>query len=190
MRTKTELRKKLLEARLSISPEQMVKLQDLIIIQFQKLDLPFLHLIHAYVPLSNRNEPNPDPLVRSLKFSNPGLKVAAPKMATDQLLVHLEVNDDTRWIENRWGIAEPISGQEIVAAEVDLVFVPLLGFDLKGNRIGYGKGYYDTFLKECKPDVIKIGLSILPPIYESFPVDSWDQPLDYCITPQRIYAFT
>jgi 5-formyltetrahydrofolate cyclo-ligase len=67
--------------------------------------------------------------------------------------------------------------------------VPLLAFDIKGNRVGYGKGFYDKFLSECKPETIKIGLSFFDAeeIVEDTSIK--DIQLDYCVTPNRIYKF-
>ena len=64
---------------------------------------------------------------------------------------------------NDWGIDEPKGGKIISPDKIDVVFVPLLACDYRGNRIGYGGGYYDRFLAQCKPDVLKIGLSFFPP---------------------------
>lgn len=190
MRTKQELRKQLLNARMSVNPVQIEKNQDLLLIQFQQLDIPFLQNIHTYVPILERNEPDPDPLVRWLQFTNPGMQVVVPKMFDGQSLVHIHVSDETNWMVNAWGIPEPTDGPLVDPADLDLIFVPLLGFDRVGNRIGYGKGFYDRFLKDCRTDALKIGLSFLPPVEESFSVDPWDFPLDYCLTPEEIYAFT
>lgn len=190
MRTKTELRKQLLNARMSVSPVQIEKNQDLLLIQLQQIPLPFVQYIHTYIPVLERNEPDPDPLVRWLQFSNPGAQIVVPKMIDQQELIHIQVDDETRWVLNPWGITEPEKGTQIEPKDLDLIFVPLLGFDRLGNRIGYGKGFYDRFLKACRPDTIKIGLSFLPPVEESFIVDPWDYPLDYSLTPEAFYAFT
>lgn len=189
MRSKQELRKELLKARTSISPLQLEKDQDLLLIQFQKLELPFLQSVHMYVPIIEKNEPDPDPLVRYLEFKYPGLQVAVPKMH-QETLIHLQIDDQTNWVSNSWGIPEPLDGEQLMPEYFDLIFVPLLGFDLQGNRIGYGKGFYDRFLAQCRPDALKIGLSFLPPVQETFNVDPWDYSLNYCLTPQEIYAFT
>ena len=73
--------------------------------------------------------------------------------------------------------------------EIDLVLVPLLAFDKNGYRVGYGKGYYDKFLSNCRPDVIKIGLSFFDAVDEIEDIDDYDLPLNFCVTPQRLYDF-
>jgi len=71
-----------------------------------------------------------------------------------------------------------------------VVFIPLLAFDTKGNRVGYGAGFYDNMLAKCKPNCIKVGLSffdteknLIEGVFEG------DIPLDYCVTPTQIYTF-
>ncbi|MEZ0130689.1 5-formyltetrahydrofolate cyclo-ligase, partial [Flavobacterium sp. LBUM151] len=58
-----------------------------------------------------------------------------------------------------------------------------------GNRIGYGKGFYDKFLAECKPETIKIGLSFFEAVNQIDDVFESDVKLDYCVTPLKIYTF-
>ncbi|MNY64409.1 5-formyltetrahydrofolate cyclo-ligase family protein [compost metagenome] len=70
-----------------------------------------------------------------------------------------------------------------------MVFVPLLAFDIHGNRIGYGKGFYDKFLAECKPETIKIGLSFFEAVNQIDDVFESDIKLDYCVAPEKIYQF-
>ena len=74
-------------------------------------------------------------------------------------------------------------------SKIDVVFVPLLAFDKNGHRIGYGKGYYDKFLSSCKPDIIKIGLSFYEAEEAFQDVYPSDIPLDYCVTPKKVYRF-
>ena len=69
------------------------------------------------------------------------------------------------------------------------MLLPLLAFDSKGNRVGYGKGFYDLFLSKCKPDVVKIGLSFFDTEEIIEDVFLEDIRLDYCITPDTIVKF-
>ncbi|MDQ3180555.1 MAG: 5-formyltetrahydrofolate cyclo-ligase, partial [Acidobacteriota bacterium] len=78
---------------------------------------------------------------------------------------------------------------ELIETEkIDIVLVPLLCFDRKGFRVGYGKGFYDRFLKNCRTDCLKIGLSYFAPIKEISDVQDFDVRLDFSITPEEIFT--
>ena len=72
---------------------------------------------------------------------------------------------------------------------IDVVFVPLLAYDKLGNRVGYGKGFYDKFLSECKPGVVKIGLSFFEPEELIEDLFETDVKLDFCVTSERVICF-
>ena len=99
------------------------------------------------------------------------------------------MTDNTKIKKNEYNIPEPVDGIEVPSTKIDVVFVPLLAFDKKGHRVGYGKGFYDKFLSECKPDAIKIGLSFFEPEELITDVFESDVKLDYCVTPNSIHAF-
>ena len=101
---------------------------------------------------------------------------------------HYLLTDTTAIKPNIWNIPEPIDGTTIEASKIQLVFVTLLAFDKKGQCIGYGKGFYDRFLKGC-PKALKIRLSFFDPIREIINTQGNDIALDYCITPSQIYQF-
>ena len=77
----------------------------------------------------------------------------------------------------------------IMPETLDLVFVPLLAFDKTGQRVGYGKGFYDRFLAACRPDTIKIGLSLETSVAQVADVHEGDVVLDYVITPAGVIKF-
>jgi 5-formyltetrahydrofolate cyclo-ligase len=99
------------------------------------------------------------------------------------------VNDDTVYEENDYSIAEPVNGIDISAEDIDAVFVPLLCFDSKGYRVGYGKGFYDRFLSNCREDVIRIGFSYFEAVDSIEDINEFDVPLNICITPNKLYEF-
>jgi len=92
-------------------------------------------------------------------------------------------------VENRWGIREPDGEQTAAPAEFDIVLVPLLAFDSVGHRVGYGKGYYDRFLAECRPDCLKVGLSAFNAESKIDDVHAGDIKLDLCLTPVETIRF-
>jgi 5-formyltetrahydrofolate cyclo-ligase len=71
--------------------------------------------------------------------------------------------------------------------KIDAIIVPLLCFDARGFRVGYGKGFYDKFLSECRTDCLKIGFSYFAPVAEISDAQDFDVKLDYCITPEEIF---
>jgi 5-formyltetrahydrofolate cyclo-ligase len=109
---------------------------------------------------------------------------------TSNTLTHYLLTDNTRIAVNDYGIPEPVNGIEVPAHKIDVVFVPLLAFDELGNRVGYGKGFYDNFLAHCKPNTIKIGLSFFEAESLIEDVHEKDIRLDYCVTPNKIYEFS
>ena len=102
-----------------------------------------------------------------------------------QFLGKVEIDED----QNEFGIPEPIYGNICEISKIDYVFVPLLCFDEEGNRVGYGQGFYDKFLSSCKDNCIKIGLSHFDPVYKIEDCNDMDIKLDFCITPNKTYAF-
>ena len=137
---------------------------------------------HIFLSISEKREVDTQAILHILlgKDKNVVLSKADFKSGT---LSHFLLTDSTVIKVNDWGIPEPVEGIEIPAEKIDVVFVPLLVFDEKGNRIGYGKGFYDRFLSQCDPDVLKIGLSFFEAEKEIEDVSPLDVPLDYSLTP-------
>ena len=102
---------------------------------------------------------------------------------------HILLQDNTSIELNRWNIPEPKNGIPISDQQIEVVFIPLMAFDELGNRVGYGKGFYDGFLKNCSKDTLKIGLSFFEADAEIKDIEPFDIPLDYCITPHKTYTF-
>lgn len=188
--TKTALRNIYKEKRKSLSQKDITILNDLILINFQKIVVPFLSCVHTYMPSEKLGEADTFHIVRFLEFKNPGIKIVVPKIDIESGdMHHFHFTDDMDMIDNLFGIPEPTGGSKIVTTEIDLVLVPLLAFDKNGYRVGYGKGYYDRFLQTCRPDVLKIGLSFFEVEEEISDINQFDISLNYCVTPQRIYEF-
>jgi 5-formyltetrahydrofolate cyclo-ligase len=115
--------------------------------------------VHVYLPLARRREIGTWALVRWLWAAHPDIKVYVPRMLNDGGLEHIEVNHDTRFRPNHYEIPEPMVGHLLQPDEpLDMVITPLLAYDLEGNRVGYGAGYYDRFLSE-HPKALRVGLA-------------------------------
>ena len=187
---KQEARKIFIEKRLLLTDREVEINQDLLLIQFQRLPLPFIHLAHSYLPLYEKNEPDPIQMINWLRFQNPDMQVAFPKInPIDFSMQHFLQDADSHYDLNIYGIPEPRGGEQINEDEIDLVIIPLLAFDFDGNRVGYGKGYYDRFLEKCRFDMIKVGISYFSPVDKIDDLGLFDKKLDFCITPDCTYAF-
>lgn len=165
-------------------------MNDLLLIGFQSLDIPFIKALLSYWPIEENNEPDTHLFTEFLKFRNPELKVCYPAADFDSLGMQAVATDiDTPFTKNDLNIYEP-QGHEIIPPEhLDMVFVPLLAFDEEGFRVGYGKGFYDKYLPDCSAECLLVGFSYFPPLARLDDRDEFDVPLDLCITPQNVYVF-
>lgn len=187
---KNEARKLYRSERSRITPVQKQKLDDLLLIQFQKLSLPPLQTVLSYMPIEENNEIDTFLITRFLAFSNPGLVIAYPKISSGSFEMRaIAIDETTRYVPNSYQIYEPADGNAIPPEELDLVIVPTLVCDERGNRVGYGKGFYDRFLKDCREDCFLAGISYFEPVPEIEDANEFDVPLKYCITPQTVYVF-
>ena len=152
------------------------------------LELPIWNFdyYHIFLPIRDKKEIDTSFLLSILQGRDK--HVILPKMEGDDL-THFLLTDNTILKTNQWNVPEPVEGISVESSKIEVVFVPLLAFDKHGNRVGYGKGFYDRFLKQCKKDVVKIGLSLFEAEEEIEDVFENDIPLDYCITPNKIYEF-
>lgn len=188
--TKQALRNKYKLQRTAFTDSEKEKMQDLILIQFQKLQLPFLQYVHTYLAMEERSEIPTDAILSYLQFRNPGLTILIPLITPNrESMVNVVWDETTRLKRNHLGFTEPVNGTPSNPQLNDLILVPLLAYDLKGNRVGYGKGYYDRFLAECRPDALKIGFSYFEPEEQINDTEDFDIPLNYCVTPHRCYEF-
>jgi 5-formyltetrahydrofolate cyclo-ligase len=188
--TKIELRKLFKAKRSELDPREKLRMDDLMLLQFQQFDYGDVNSLLTYWPMPHTAEPNTHLFSGYLRHMLPGLQIAYPKTdRTQHTMEALLIDEDTVYQTNEWGITEPKQGMTIDPKEIDLVFVPMLICDRKGHRVGYGKGFYDRFLNLCRPDAVKMGFSYFEPIEQIVDSADFDVPLTYCITPQDIYEF-
>jgi len=189
---KSDVRNIYKEKRLQLTISQREKMDDLMLIQFQKLVIDIPALIMTYSPVKALNEFDPQGITDYCYFKNPEQQLFYPLMIKNTKNCEISaviVDDNTSFEINKFGIEEPIDGIDMIPTEIDMFIVPLLGFDKKGHRVGYGKGCYDRFLKKCRKDCIKVGFSYFDAIEKIEDTDKYDVKLDYCVTPERSFTF-
>ncbi|PQO30551.1 5-formyltetrahydrofolate cyclo-ligase [Blastopirellula marina] len=115
-----------------------------------------------------------------------GHQVVVPYCLTNQELGLFLLTDPQQLERGAFGILEPIAtlrAEQTVAPEMlDTIVVPGVAFDRHGNRIGYGKGYFDRLLTNLRSDCLKIGLAFDCQIFPEIPADAHDRPVDHLIT--------
>jgi 5-formyltetrahydrofolate cyclo-ligase len=185
---KSDARKELLAKRKNLTASDCLKWDDLLLIQFQKLDFSNVQTVANFYPLENHNEPNSLLFAKYLKTMVPGIQIVYP--VVDAATASISFYKETEEIRfNNWGIAEPISTEKLEPHSIDAVIVPLIGFDLKGHRIGYGKGFYDKYFENYPKHRSRIGVSYFEPISNIEDTHEFDVPLTHCITPWNSYEF-
>jgi 5-formyltetrahydrofolate cyclo-ligase len=187
---KNTVRKEFLQRRMNILDADLQQQTALMAANFKKIILPAVNYLLSYNAIASRREFEISVCEDILREMNPAMRIAWPKINVDMLdMEACLVEKDGFFIKNRYNILEPIGGEVIHPQQIDAIFVPLLAFDLRGYRVGYGKGYYDRYLSQCRPDAVKVGFSFFDAIEYIEDINEFDVPLNFCITPHRIYEF-
>ena len=128
--------------------------------------------LYGYLPYNQEVRTTPM-LERALQE---GKRVAVPKIYGEEMkFIYLE--DLSQVEKNAWGIPEPVLDGPVADDPTALVLMPGLAFTKKGDRMGYGGGYYDKFL-ENEPDHPTVALCYDFQIVEEIPTDDYDIPVD------------
>lgn len=184
---KHELRKKYQEKRKSISPFFISDYSHKIGNKLLELSIWELSYYHLFLSIPEKKEVETKAILTILQGKDKNIIV--PKVSGENSLKNYLLTDSTLLTKNSWGVPEPVDGIEVDENKIDVVFLPLLAFDIAGNRVGYGKGFYDFFLQKCRPNVIKIGLSLFEAEPKITDPHAHDISLNYCVTPEKIYKF-
>jgi 5-formyltetrahydrofolate cyclo-ligase len=184
---KKEVRLNHLQLRTRLSSEEVNSSSRFISDLLRPLPIWDFEYYHIFLPISQKNEVDTGPIIDLLRSIHK--KIVVPKVKNDRLLEHYLLEVDTTLKKNHWGIPEPESGHQIAIEKIDLVFVPMLAFDQRGHRVGYGKGFYDRFLHKCRADVLKVGLCFFDAVEEISDIGPTDISMDYCLTPEKVYEF-
>jgi len=185
--SKGEIRKEALDARLTLSPAEVTRKSALITARLLAL-AEYRRAVVVMTYVDFRNEVQTKEFIRQSLAH--GKKVAVPvtDLSNKRLVPSLLINYPEDLAPGAWGILEPAPGclRPLDPEEIDLVLVPGVAFDEKGNRLGYGGGFYDRFLPQTRPDTFHAApafeLQIRPQVYPG----SHDCPVHCLVTEERV----
>lgn len=189
--TKAELRKIYLAKQKSLLDfEQDEKSQKLADGFFENFNLSNVSFLHLFLSLTINREIKTSFIYKRLWQDFPKITTLTSRVNFQTMTLDTKkFNSVTKLFINKWRIAEPREGGFTEIEKIDAVLVPLLCFDRRGFRVGYGKGFYDKFLSDCRADCLKIGLSYFAPVTQIADAQSFDVPLDFCVTPEAVFSW-
>lgn len=157
---------------------------------FSNVDFSKIETLHCFLPARGKNEINTWLILNNIFSEFSHIEVVTPVCDFENGALHTaRLNRNTNLIDNKWGIPEPAVPEYISPEVIDLVLLPLLIMDKFGNRVGYGKGFYDKFLVNCRENVLKVGLSLFEPVNQISNIDLTDIPLDVAVTPSNVIFY-
>ena len=186
IQSKKKLRVFYIKKRLNISNIEKNTWSNEITNRCLKLPIWNHNFFHIFLPIKEKNEVDTYLLLNRIKEKNK--KIIIPKINGFNLN-HYLFDNNISIKKNHFGIPEPLNGIKVKINLIEVVFVPLIIADKFGNRVGYGKGYYDRFLKKCDKEIIKVGLCFFDVIENIVDITVNDIKLNYCVTPNKIIKF-
>ncbi|MGE5174566.1 MAG: 5-formyltetrahydrofolate cyclo-ligase [Betaproteobacteria bacterium] len=178
---KKEIRKKVLAARDGIPPEQRSsKSREIEGRLFSLSEFKSARIIMFFA--SFRSEVETGPMIRRALAA--GKRVILPKVKGSALEL-FEIKDFDKDVSpGIWGIPEPRGLLPAKLDEIDVIVVPGAAFDERGNRLGYGAGFYDKLLSSFNKMTVAVAFDVQ--IVPNIPTDSHDVPVKKIVTEKRI----
>lgn len=186
---KNTLRKVYLEKRKFLSQAEYERRNQLLyhrLIEFQEIHQ--FQSIHTFIPIKKNKEPDTFPFIQYLWSKKPETDViTAISDLKSPILSHVKITESTTFLENKWGIPEPQDSMPYSTENIECVLVPMVVGSKNGDRIGYGKGYYDRFLQDCGNNTQFVGVTLGPLLENTFYADQYDVPMHKMITPFEVF---
>ena len=180
---KQELRALYKQKRKDLTKIQIKGLQENIYQQIYNLDLSTFKNVHLFLSMPKFKEIDTAPLITYFRNKNKRIVVSKCNFK-DHTLSHFYLEENTILSLNKIGVLEPVAAELVEENKLDLIFIPMLISDDKKFRVGYGKGYYDRFLSNCRKDAKFIWLNFFPPITAIEDKNEFDIPLHQVIYPK------
>lgn len=189
MKTKGELRKAVLKKRMSLSDIEVLDKSQRIIHTIFNLD-KFKNSKNIMCYIDFKKEVSTKRLITEAIAM--GKQVSVPYITDikdqNNIMVAAIIRDYELLEKGTYGIYAP-QKEGLISMDpnsIDLIIVPGVAFDLNMNRIGYGAGYYDRFLRLLRPDCLKVGIAFEIQIIDEIPIETFDIQLDHIVTEDRV----
>lgn len=190
---KKEIRKQKLAARQALDKDVILAKSEEIFLKWRgRFSLKPLVYLHVFQTIVGKKEIDTGFVMDYAWSRHPHVKIVIPVVnPLENSLEHVELNAEVELAPNSWGIPEPVKPyKKVYPSMIDMVLVPMLAFDKEGNRLGYGKGFYDKFLSLLRPQCLVVGLCLDDGLVEEgLPVNEFDVPMDYVVTESLVYKF-
>jgi 5-formyltetrahydrofolate cyclo-ligase len=185
---KEEIRKLYIQKRKALSDVEFKLLNKNLVDNFFKgIDLTKIKVLHTFLPIEKQREVNTWLIINRIKSDFPLIRISVPRINNQSAMIESFYYEKAEQLSvNMWDIPEPKEGIPTDMNDIDLVLVPLLAFDRQGNRVGYGRGFYDKFLAACPDHAAKVGLSLFPPLKEIEGMSGTDIRLDKVVTAEKV----
>lgn len=184
---KSELRKQLKEARSRLDEEEVQTKSAAIIDRLKKsLDWTTINHVHLYLPIVDNKEVDTWNLLEWIWSNHPSTTTSTSVYGESIAIQHAIITPDTTFEADNLGIPTPIMSFKAQPLSYDSIIVPVLGFDEKLNRIGYGRGVYDSFLAK-QPKAKRVGLAYENCRIDSVPAEPHDVRLNMILTEAKLY---
>ena len=177
---KKHIRKRIIKAR-EIKNKNNLKVKFSLLREELKKKIFKYKIIGSYYPVNF--EADTFQLMRM--FKQKGYKLSLPVINSkyDMNFYNWNLNDPL--YVNKYGIPEPKSKIKVIPS---ILLIPMVAYDKRLNRLGYGGGYYDRFLEKYeKKNILKIGLAITCQEVKKLPTNNFDKKMDYILTEKKLY---
>ena len=182
--SKLELRQQILSKRNELTVSDVFEKSKHIFKNLSEIISPDLNSFHSFIGSIQKKEVNTITFLAELIRKEKLLWV--PYIDKKKIMYSTRLESLEELEEAPFGLLQPQKLTDSERKKFDIILIPGLYFDKRGNRLGYGKGYYDKFLSEVEPECLKVGLCFGFQLGEEIKAESWDVKMDYVVTEDSI----
>lgn len=193
MTDKTSLRIQAMRRRAALTTELCKQYSaEIIAALIKHFSWSTIDCVHCYLPHHAKMEVDTQPFFDYLFAEQPHITVVTNRLNfVSQQIECCIVYPDTPLVPNHFQIAEPDQNARVIDPQkINVMILPLLACDQQGNRLGYGKGYYDRLLARCSTDMLRVGINYFLPLQENIPHEAHDMPLHGLMAHKGYFNFS